>query len=184
MTRIIRLIAVFGMVSSILLSCQCSNSQKPTDPPLTRKEIENRRFDAQKDFLKKERESILSYMKDRKLDLERTGTGLYYQLTEDSASAKIETGDDVTFEYDMYLMNGTLVYSSSKDGKRRLLVDREDAEIGVHESLKLMSVGDKGLFILPSHLAFGVAGDQNRIPPKTALVYELKILNVNKSKSN
>lgn len=184
MTRLFKLAAFFGLISSILLSCQCSNSQRSTQAPLTKKEVENRRFDAQKDFLKKERESILSYMKDRNLKLKRTGTGLYYKLSKDSSSTIIKTGDDVTFEYDMYLMNGTLLYSSSKDGARKLLIDREDAEIGLHESLKLMSVGDKGLFILPSHLAFGVAGDQNKIPPKTALVYELKILNVNKSKSN
>ncbi len=183
MTRVFRLFALIGLLSSILLSCQCSNSQKSTAPPQTRKEIEDRRMEAQKQFLKKERASILAYMKDRKLDLERTGTGLYYKLTKDSASEKITTGDDVSFEYDMYLMNGTLVYSSAKEGTRKLLVDREDAEIGIHEILKLMSVGDKGLFILPSHLAFGVAGDQNKIPPKTALVYEVKILNVNKSKS-
>lgn len=179
-----RSIALFGLVFSILMSCQCSNSQSPTDAPLSRNDIEQRRIEAQKEFLKKERASISAYMKDRGLDLNRTGTGLYYELSKDSIGEKIETGDDVTFEYDMFLMNGRLLYSSSTDGNRKLLVDREDAEIGIHEILKLMSVGDEGLFILPSHLAFGVAGDQVKIPPKTALVYELKILNVNKSKSN
>lgn len=180
----IKLMAIFGLVSSMLLSCQCSNSQGTTEAPMTRNDIETRRIESQRGFLKKERESIMAYIKDRKLDLQRTGTGLYYKLSKDSASERISTGDDVTFEYDMYLMNGTLIHSSSTEGNRKLLVDREDAEIGIHEILKLMSVGDEGLFILPSHLAFGVAGDQNKIPPKTALVYELKILTVIKSKTN
>lgn len=184
MTNLFKLIALVGLLSGILLSCQCSNSQKPSTPPQNRKEIEDRRMEAQKQFLKKERASIMAYMKDRELDLERTGTGLYYKLTKDSLSQQINTGDDVSFEYEMFLMNGTLVYSSFNEGIRKLLVDKEDAEIGIHEILKLMSVGDEGLFILPSHLAFGVAGDQNKIPPKSALVYEVKILNVNKSKSN
>lgn len=179
--RLIRLFVLVGISTSFLLSCQCSSQnksqqQKPPNP--------EQKFEQQREFLKKERASIQEYIKDRDLSVERTGTGLYYQLVNDSTGENINGGDQVLFDYDISLMNGTLLYSSEESGPRRLLIDREDAEIGLHECLKLMSLGDEGLFILPSHLAFGVAGDQKKVPPKTALVYELKILKVNKSKTN
>jgi gliding motility-associated peptidyl-prolyl isomerase len=163
----------------LLLSCQCSAQEKPKSEKQIRSQ--NQRIEAQREFLRKERESIKAYIKDRGLDMERTGTGMYYTFLEDSASDEmIKTGDEVAFTYDIYLLNGTKIYSSEKKGVRKLVVDKQDAEIGVHESLKLMSVGDKGLFILPSHLAFGVAGDQIKVPPKTSLAYEIRVLEINK----
>ena len=181
--RPFRLTALLLLCASALVSCECSTSKEQVKEQETQATITDN-IQAQKDFLQKERESIDAYIQDRNLNMERTGTGLYYEILEDSSDVGlIQTGDVVDFEYDIYLMNGTLIYSSDEDGNRRLKVDKEDAELGVHESLKLLGLGDKGRFILPSHLAFGVGGDQNRVPPKTALVYELKVININKSKS-
>lgn len=164
-----------------MVSCECSTSRSSQQIP-TNQGTDN--IQAQKDFLEREREAIDAYIKDRDLKVTRTGTGLYYEILVDSAFGEpAATGDVVDYEYDIYLMNGSLLYSSEEDGPRSLKIDKEDAELGVHESLKLLGVGDKGLFILPSHLAFGVGGDQYRVPPKTPLVYELKIIKINKSKS-
>lgn len=145
---------------------------------------EEERMEVQRDFLRKERESIDAYIKDRDLKVERTGSGMYYAITKDSlAPEMVETEDRVEYSYNIYMLNGSLLFSSDESGNGTLTIDKEDAEIGLHESLKKLGLGDEGLFILPSHLAFGVAGDQNRVPPKTALVYELKIVKIQKSKS-
>jgi FKBP-type peptidyl-prolyl cis-trans isomerase len=39
-----------------------------------------------------------------------------------------------------------------------------------------MHVGDKMRFILPSHLAHGLTGDQSKIPPLSSVVYEIELL--------
>ena len=180
--RPFRLIALVLIGLAAMVSCECSTTRE--SPPAPESTRNNDNIQAQKDFLERERESIDAYIKDRDLKVTRTGTGLYYEILVDSAFGEpAATGDIVEYEYDIYLMNGSLLYSSEEDGPKSLKVDKEDAELGVHESLKLLGVGDKGLFILPSHLAFGVGGDQYRVPPKTPLVYELKINNINKSKS-
>lgn len=181
MSRFLRKLILILFSSVFILSCQCSSKSKTIQKNSVK--TQNDKFNVQKDFLKKERASIAAYQKDRDLKLTRTGTGLYYQITKDSISPVIEVGDLVFFDYKMFLMNGRLLYSSEGKSPRNLIVDKEDAEIGLHESLKLMTVGDEGLFILPSHLAFGVAGDQKKIPPKSALVYELKIIEVQKIKN-
>ncbi len=179
-----KLLKVLTIVTTlVLVGCQCGSSPTRGDgqsPPLNREQqIQN-----QRDFLAKERESIESYIKDRGLDMQRTGTGLYYKITKDSISGgNAETGDIVLLEYTISLLNGTRLYSSAESGKRNLRIDKQDAEIGLHEALKQLGLGDEGLFILPSHLAFGVAGDQKRVPPVTALVYEIKLVQIEKSKS-
>lgn len=180
-SKIVKLILPLAVLA---VSCECS-SQRDNPSQNTEEELRPRNaVEARKDFLEKERAAIQAYLKDRDLKMDRTGTGLHYQILRDSAAEEIvEPEDEVEFEYDIYLMNGRLLYSSEERGNRSLRVDKEDAEIGLHESLKLLGLGDKGRFILPSHLAFGVGGDQERIPPMTPLVYEIKVVNIQKSNS-
>ncbi|MGB0978711.1 MAG: FKBP-type peptidyl-prolyl cis-trans isomerase, partial [Croceimicrobium sp.] len=89
-----------------------------------------------------------------------------------------QSGDLVSYSYEISMLNGSILYESKAEKPAQLLIDRQDAEIGLHDALKLMRVGDKGFFILPSHRAFGVAGDQNKVPPFTALVYKLEVLEI------
>ncbi len=179
----VRILAISLLCLIALASCECSSSHQVQESP-KKATSTHTSVEAQRDFLEKERESIHAYIKDRDLEMERTGTGLYYEILEDADSETFVEADDlVDFEYDIYLMNGTLIYSWTEDGIKTLKVDKEDGELGMHESLKLLGLGDKGRFILPSHLAFGVGGDQYKVPPKTPLVYELKVIKIIKSKS-
>jgi FKBP-type peptidyl-prolyl cis-trans isomerase len=41
-----------------------------------------------------------------------------------------------------------------------------------------MNVGDRAKFIVPSHLAFGLLGDQKMIPPQATLVYDVELINL------
>lgn len=187
--RVYRLLKNTSLILVLMvaaLSCDCSGGQNQTAPPAekTAEETYQERIDASRDFLAKERKSIEAYIKDRKLKLKRSGTGLYYQILADSAGGPaVQSEDVVQYDYEVSLMNGNPLYSSATDGRAELKVDKQDAVIGLHESLKLLGLGDKGLFILPSHLAYGVAGDQNKVPPRIPLVYEIKVVNIIKSKS-
>ncbi|WP_421754303.1 FKBP-type peptidyl-prolyl cis-trans isomerase [Croceimicrobium sp.] len=136
-------------------------------------------IEAHRAFLQKEIESIKAYIADRDLDLERNGTGIYYSIDSTAAQGPMaKEGDLVYYYYSISMLNGSQLYQSDSSKPASLLIDREDAEIGLHDALKLMRVGDKGFFILPSHRAFGVGGDQNKVPPFTALVYKLEVLEI------
>ncbi|WP_417612997.1 FKBP-type peptidyl-prolyl cis-trans isomerase [Owenweeksia hongkongensis] len=172
------------IVGFAAISCQCSSKQSKGEDHEQRPMTEDEQVEVQRDFLRKERESIDAYIKDRNLKVERTGLGMYYTILVDSSAIEmVETEDIVEYEYDISMLNGSLLFTSRQLGNGHIKIDKQDAEIGLHESLKKLGLGDKGLFILPSHLAFGVAGDQDRVPPKTALVYELKVVKIQKSKS-
>jgi len=137
-------------------------------------------IEAHRAVVQKEVESIKAYIEDRDLSLERNGTGIYYQIDSLGKGPNATTGDLVSYRYQISMLNGSVLYESGEKASQ-LLIDREDAEIGLHESLKMLRLGDKGFFILPSHRAFGVAGDQNKVPPFTALVYRLEILEIQKT---
>lgn len=139
-----------------------------------------KRIEAQRSFLAKERKSIEAYIDDRGWTMERSGTGLYYSIEAGEGTVAVEPEDEVEYTFEIYLMNGQSAYSSEEEGSEKLVIDHQDAVIGLHEALKKMSLGDKGRFILPSHLAYGVAGDQDKIPPLTPLVYEIEIINIKK----
>ncbi len=181
-SKFLKLSSYLILLAILVISCECGSGHNSTQPQRQRSPQE--KIDDSRSFLEQERESIEAYIDDRQLDMRRSGTGLYYQILQvGDTPDSIYSEDLVEFEYEIYLMNGTLLYSSDESGTRRLRIDKEDAVIGLHEALKLLRLGDKGRFILPSHLAHGVAGDQNRVPPMTPLVYELKIINIQKSKS-
>ncbi|PTM02915.1 MAG: hypothetical protein DA405_11930 [Bacteroidetes bacterium] len=167
-----------------LVACQDFGSKAQKHQEFTApKNPRNSSIEAHREFLELEKKSIQNYIADRNLDLQRNGTGIYYRIENNpvfDSIINVQSGDEVTYHYKISLLNGSELYSSSADAPAILRVDKEDAEIGLHDALKLMRLGDKGLFILPSHRAFGVSGDQNKIPPFTALVYDLEIVDIQK----
>ena len=61
----------------------------------------------------------------------------------------------------------------------------EPAEFGVHqvipawtEALQMMSVGDKWRIACPPQLAYGEQGAGDVIPPNTALVFEIHLIEI------
>lgn len=180
MSRHLKDLIVLIAVISAAAACQCAGPENTNTTQQTARERQNQIIEAERNFLKKEREAIQAYIDDRGLDMQRSGTGLYYSILSDSVTGyNAQSEDLVNYHYTISLLNGTELYQSTQN----IIVDRQDAELGLHEAIKKIGVGDKGLFILPSHLAFGVAGDLNKIPPKTPLVYTIEILKIQKNKS-
>ena len=61
-------------------------------------------------------------------------------------------------------------------------MEQQDIISGLREGFKLMSEGDVTTFIFPSHLCFGLRGDeQKKINPNTTLIYKVKIHSISKN---
>ena len=58
----------------------------------------------------------------------------------------------------------------------RFKIGQGGVESGLEEAVLLMSVGDKGRFIMPPHLAHGLLGDNNKIPPRSIIVYQAELI--------
>ena len=131
--------------------------------------------DINKEFTEQDIKDIEQYLSVRDWKVQQTGTGLYYYVFESYDSLRPGTGDKVLVGYQVSLLNGTVVYSSDKDGDAEVVIDRDDVESGLHEALKMLGVGDKGVFIMPYHRAHGLLGDSDEIDPLTVVVYRLEL---------
>ncbi len=106
-----------------------------------------------------------------------TASGLQYEVLESGSGDKPKAQSTVVTHYHGTLVDGTVFDSS---------VDRgEPAEFGVHqvipawtEALQMMVVGDKWRIACPPKLAYGEQGAGDSIPPNTALVFEIHLIDI------
>jgi FKBP-type peptidyl-prolyl cis-trans isomerase len=111
-----------------------------------------------------------------------TGTGVRYMIYEKGSGATANSKDVVLIDFDIKLLDGTLCYSSRQTGAEQFVVDYDNVESGLHEAIKYLHQGDKAIIIIPSHRAFGLAGDMDRIPPFSTVVYNISLIEILKKK--
>ncbi len=168
------------LVSSLLFSCGPKeveeNNQKYIDANELKKQLE----EVQQPSIKMENDNIDSYLKQHQLQMQTTGSGLRYAIVKENVKGKqLVSMDEITVKYKVSLLDGTLCYTSEKTGPKKIKIDMDNVESGLHQGLKLMKVGEKAIFILPSHLAHGLTGDNNLIPPKASVFYEIEVTEKN-----
>lgn len=110
--------------------------------------------------------------------LTKTGTGLRYMIFQEGHGEKTKKGKIAVIRYTLRFLNGNLCYSSDKEGLKEFKIGYGGVESGVEEGILLMHVGDRAKFIVPSHLAFGLLGDQNKIPQNATLVYDIELVKI------
>lgn len=133
---------------------------------------------ANKYLVKKDAELIEKYLERRNLDLKESGSGLWYKIYRTGKSRKAQLNQVVKLSYTLHLLDGTFCYSGNKDNPKEFLVGKSDVEPGLVEGVLMMNEGDSAKFIIPPHLAYGLIGDQNKIPARATLVYDVKLLSV------
>lgn len=136
--------------------------------------------EANKSFVKNEAKEIDDFIKQHGYEMEKTETGLRYNIVSESKGDKAEPGDLVTLKYQMQLLNGTVCYSSDSTGLMSFKVDQEDVPNGFHQAVQLMRKGDKAQIVMPAHLAYGLTGDQKKIPGESALYCTLQMVDLKK----
>ncbi len=108
----------------------------------------------------------------------RTGSGLAYRVIEESQS-DVYAGptDTVIVHYNGWTADGRLFDSSLRRAPARFALDRVIP--GWAEGLRLMSIGQRSLFWIPSELAYGDSPRGNQ--PAGMLVFDVKLLGVRES---
>lgn len=176
-----RLISLLCILFSFAALYSCGNKKKVQQGPtikINEKQIENKN----KEITKEEKRMIDSYVKRNNFDMIKTGTGVRYMIYEKGNGPAANTRDIVLMDFDIKLLDGTVCYTSRETGAEEFVVDYDNVESGLHEAIKYLHKGDKAIIIIPSHRAFGLAGDMDRIPPFSALVYNIHLLDIFKKK--
>lgn len=108
--------------------------------------------------------------------MQKTGSGLQYFIYKNGEGDMAEQGMTAQVEMEVTLLDGTSCYKTSSDEFEEFVIDRSDIESGVQEGIKKMRVGDKAKLIIPSHLAHGLIGDMDKIPPLTVIVVDIHLI--------
>lgn len=178
--RYCHLISIIVLFSLLLYSCENDNVQNKQNHNLNKspdnKELNSSLEKANRYMINQERELIEDYIERHDLYMNMTGTGLCYQILKEGDGQPIKRGDFVTLEYEVRFLTGDIVYSSKESGNKSFVVGKGGVEAGLEEAILKLHKNDVAILILPAHLAHGLLGDGNRIPPRTALVYRIKVV--------
>lgn len=159
----------------VLLASCAENTDNQSDNRANGQDRE-RLEEANRYLVKQEKEIINEYINNCGNEFVETGTGLRYRIVNQGDSVLIKTGHIVVMEYQTSLINNEIVYSSDNDGIKSFVVGRGGVERGLEEAMLHLHIGDEAEVIMPSYLAYGLTGDGNKIPPRSILVYKLKII--------
>lgn len=165
------------LILFLFLSCDDVKNKKDNQV-IDEKQLELSLEEMNRKMLQYESELIDNYVEKNNLNVIKTGTGLRYQLLEEGDGNLIKKGDIVTLQYELRLLSGELLYSSDNDGNKTFLVSRGGVESGLEEAVLKLRRNSEAILILPPHLAHGLIGDGNRIPPKAILVYSIKVIDI------
>ncbi len=157
----------------------CSNKKVVNESgTLSQRQVTEKLLDANIAAIKVENKQIDKLIDSLGWNMDKTATGLRYEILEKGDGPKAEFGEMVRFEYEVKLMNDEIIYSSVQSGPKEFKIGSGGVESGLEEGILLLSKGDKAKLIIPSYLAHGLSGDQNRIPPKATIIYTLKLIDL------
>ena len=124
-----------------------------------------------------ENEDIELFLKRYQWNMTKTATGLRYEILKEGNGQKIKLGETVTLEYNTLLLSGEEIYNSKDKGEKQFVVEKTEEIAGLHEAVQLMNIGSEARLIIPSHLAYGAAGDGNKIKQYQTIIMKIRIKN-------
>lgn len=150
-------------------------------------EIHNKRKEAERAAVaqknKQEGEAFL-VENARNEDVVVTDSGLQYRIiTEGNGDYTPTAEDEVTVHYRGSYVDGT-EFDSTYERNEPYTVKVKRLIEGWSEALQMMSEGAKWELYIPSEIAYGEEGSGNYVGPNAVLVFEVELLNVNKTKDS
>ncbi|MGB6036783.1 MAG: FKBP-type peptidyl-prolyl cis-trans isomerase [Cryomorphaceae bacterium] len=160
---------------ALLFAASCSDSNQASQK---RMPTQDELIEANKRKVNKEADLINQFIAQSGWEMKETETGIRYEIYHEEQGDNAVSGDVVSVEYSLHMLDGKRVTDTDVSGPITFKVGQGDVVSGLHEAVTLLSVGDSARIILPSYLAYGLTGDQNNIPSNAALFYDLSLVSL------
>ena len=131
-----------------------------------------------KHLVQEDIDRINGYCKRRGWEMQLNKAGLFYDIYKKTNSDSVKTGDIVVINYTVNLLDGKLCYTSDSLGAKSFKVGQGGVEKGLEIGILLMKKGEKARFIMAPFLAYGLIGDEKKIPPLSTIVYNVEVIDV------
>ena len=167
-----------GLVLMTLAFAACGGTEvappPPVDPAAQQKalEEENRRV------LRIEDRDIAAYVQRKGWNVHTSGTGVRWMMVRDLPGDTARPGQLASVNHAMQLIDDSPVYASEAGRPESFRVEHDEVESGLHEGIQHMSPGDSAILIIPSHRAFGLIGDMEKVPPRSTVIYHIGLVDV------
>ncbi|WP_448528628.1 FKBP-type peptidyl-prolyl cis-trans isomerase [Raineya sp.] len=142
----------------------------------------------QENLKKKEAEEeskLEAYIKENKLEMQKTASGLYYKITKTAPeNPQAKAYDTVYVHYTGKFLDGK-VFDSSLNRKEPLqfVLGMGSVIKGWDEGIALLRKGEKAQLLIPSKLAYGAMGGGETIPPFSTLLFEVELIDIKPNKN-
>lgn len=159
----------------LFLACETAEEKAPSDWTTDKSIKLNSEWSEDEAFY------IEQYLKRRpNWEMIETGTGLRYMIYSQGDGDSAVRGWYAKVDYKVSLLTDEVLYSSEETGPISFKIDQSEVETGLQEGIKRMRVGDKAIFIVPYHLAHGLIGDMNKIPPLETIIMDIHFISQSK----
>lgn len=168
-----RKLIIFSVL--VILSC-AKNTQvhPPVGGVLTQEDLEISKNRA-KNLNLAERSQIQEWIAEQDKKFYSTGLNYWIDINDADSRVKKEDGDLVSYEYDLYDFNQEKLYSKPAQNINAELGKFQELK-AVEDAVRYMKKGEEATLLVPSVLAFGTYGDDEKIPNDMPLIIKLKIL--------
>ena len=167
-------------VAIIFIACEgAKNSNTKRDEQFyPQEDMKEALIKKNKEMMLQEMGMIEKYVKDKKLKMTKTATGVFYSVQKEGQGEKLKMLDDVQLNFRMSELDGTYIYSSDSSGVLDFTLGKSDEPSGLQEGILQLNEGAQAVFIIPSFLAYGITGDGNKIKGRETLIYQIEIIKV------
>lgn len=178
--RKLRRICFFALLTLFVCALSSCHRQSATGSVVASSDGEKTEKDdpyveGNKNIMRRENEEIQMFVKRYGWEMQRTPTGLYIEVLNPGKGELYKENDPVTLEYRTFLLSGEMIYSSDSLGTKHFRVNRSEEIDALHEVVQLLRPGAQARLVIPSYLAYGVAGDGDRIRGLQPIMMEIKL---------
>ncbi|MBO7490991.1 MAG: FKBP-type peptidyl-prolyl cis-trans isomerase [Bacteroidales bacterium] len=169
------------MILALLLLLSGCHRNNPTGSVVSstkeqKEDVEAPYVEGNKRIIHLENEEIELFIQRYGWKMEKTGTGLYVQILDEGRGELIKEDDMVHLQYQTFLLSGEKIYDSKEDGEKVFKVAKSEEINGLHEAVRLLRPGGKARLIIPSYMAYGVAGDGDKVDGREPVVMIVQVV--------
>jgi FKBP-type peptidyl-prolyl cis-trans isomerase FkpA len=173
-SRLAVLLFLLG-ISLLEGSCGGKKVQEKATESVVKEHFEH----ANKLIVQRERKDIEDFIRRHHFSMDSTGTGLRYSVYRKGQGAYPHPHDRIVFSYRVFFLTGDLIYEINDASPDTANLAEGMLVNGLEEAVAGMNQGAKAHIILPAHLAYGMLGDEKKIPGATPLFYDLHLIKIN-----
>lgn len=158
-----------------LVSCNRNNPVRPPVGGVLSQQDLNVSRDRSKNLNLLERKQIQDWVNSQDIKFYPTQLNYFTNVEGFDKRERRPNEDVVSYSYDLYDFDQTKIYDQPI-ARNNARFGHFDELIAVENALRFMKAGEEITLLVPSSLAYGTYGDQNKIDNDIPLIIKLKVL--------